>query len=81
MLPGVLDANAVIGLAHGGVFHLLAFVYRTIYLPPAVKDEMLGPGAGRTHLRPVDGPTVARTGDEIRRIPQVARLLVGRPRY
>lgn len=41
------DANAVIGLAKGGVFHLLAQRYGVLYVPPSVTAEVVGKGAGR----------------------------------
>jgi predicted nucleic acid-binding protein len=40
-LSGVLDAEIVIGLAKGGVFDLLAAVYAPLYVPIAVRREVI----------------------------------------
>jgi hypothetical protein len=45
-LTGVLDANAVIGLAQGEVFDRLAALYAALYIPPAVVQEVITQGAG-----------------------------------
>jgi predicted nucleic acid-binding protein len=46
LLTGVLDTNVIVGLAKGGVFHLLALVYSPLYVPTAVKQEVLARGQG-----------------------------------
>jgi predicted nucleic acid-binding protein len=43
----VADANAIIGLAKGGVFHLLAKRYSVVYVPPSVTEEVTIKGTGR----------------------------------
>jgi predicted nucleic acid-binding protein len=40
-LTGILDAEMVIGLAKGGVFHLLASVYARLYIPTGVRQEVV----------------------------------------
>jgi predicted nucleic acid-binding protein len=51
MWTGVLDANAIIGLVKGGVFALLALLYRSLYVPRAVREEIIGQGrTGETEL-------------------------------
>lgn len=40
-LKGVLDANMVIGLVKGGVFHLLPSLYAPLYIPTGVQQEVL----------------------------------------
>jgi predicted nucleic acid-binding protein len=47
LLTAVLDANVVIGLAKGGVFDLLSALYAPLYIPEAVKDEVIQQGQGR----------------------------------
>jgi predicted nucleic acid-binding protein len=47
MLTGVLDANAIIGLAKGGIFHVVASLYAPLYVPTSVKQEVAGQGRGR----------------------------------
>jgi predicted nucleic acid-binding protein len=47
LLTGVLDANVVIGLAKGGVFDRLVSVYAPLYIPAAVRDEVIQQGQGR----------------------------------
>jgi uncharacterized protein len=47
MITGVLDANAVIGLAKGAVFQLLASLYSPLYVPSSVTQEVVGQGQGR----------------------------------
>jgi uncharacterized protein len=47
MLTGVLDANAVIGLAKGGVFDLLPSLYAPLYIPARVRQEVIQQGHGR----------------------------------
>jgi predicted nucleic acid-binding protein len=47
LLTGVLDANVVIGLAKGGVFDRLVSVYAPLYIPAAVRDELIRQGQGR----------------------------------
>ena len=47
MLTGVLDSNGIIGLAKGGVFALLTSLYATLYVPPAVVQEVMVQGQGR----------------------------------
>jgi predicted nucleic acid-binding protein len=56
-LKGVLDSVMVIGLAKGGVLDRLASVFAPLYLPTAVKQEVLtGRGlAGETELAQVLG--------------------------
>ena len=46
-LTGVLDASVVIGLAKGGIFNSLASLYAPLYIPEAVRDEVIGQGQGR----------------------------------
>lgn len=52
-LSAVLDANAVVGLAKGGVFGTLASLYDPLWIPPAVTQEVLGSTAraGAAELR------------------------------
>ena len=45
-LTGALDANAIIGLAQGGVFDQLASLYASLYVPQAVIREVTGQGQG-----------------------------------
>jgi predicted nucleic acid-binding protein len=47
MLVGILDASATIGLAHGGVFEQLSSLYASLYVPPAVREEIVEQGRGR----------------------------------
>jgi predicted nucleic acid-binding protein len=47
LLIGVLDANVVVGLAKGDVFHLLRSLYSPLYVTPEVKAEVIGAGSGR----------------------------------
>jgi predicted nucleic acid-binding protein len=44
MLTAVLDANVIIGLAHGGVFPLLPSLYVRLSIPPPVIAEVIGQG-------------------------------------
>lgn len=51
----VLDANPVIGLSKGGVFHLLPQVFREIHLAEAIWDEVVVHGQRRPgHLEALD---------------------------
>ena len=47
MLAGVMDTNAAIGLAKGGVFNLLRDLYAPLYVPTAVTAEVLGADRSR----------------------------------
>jgi predicted nucleic acid-binding protein len=47
MSSGILDANGAIGLAKGGVFHHLPALYAPLYVPTAVREEVVDQGAGR----------------------------------
>jgi uncharacterized protein len=47
MPSAVSDANVVIGLAKGEVFPHLAALYSPIYVPPAVRHEVIDQGQGR----------------------------------
>jgi predicted nucleic acid-binding protein len=40
-LTGVLDAETIIGLAKGGVFHFLASVYAPLYVPTGISQEVV----------------------------------------
>src|SRR5262249_6987125 len=46
-LTAVLDANAIIGLVKGDVFDLLRSLYGSVYVPAAVKEEIVTHGQGR----------------------------------
>jgi predicted nucleic acid-binding protein len=46
MFTGVLDANMIIALAKGGVFHLLASLFQPLYVPSGVVLEVVGQGQG-----------------------------------
>src|SRR5213593_2878160 len=47
-LTAILDAMVVIGLAKGGVFDQLSSVYSPLYVPRAVREEVIQHGQGRT---------------------------------
>jgi predicted nucleic acid-binding protein len=47
VLSAVIDAESVIGLSKGGVFHLLPSVFSPLYVPTAVVHEVLRGGPNR----------------------------------
>jgi predicted nucleic acid-binding protein len=47
LFSGVLDTEMVIGLAKGGVFHLLSSLCAPLYVPSAVAQEVMRGGPGR----------------------------------
>src|SRR3712207_1409411 len=47
MLTGVLDSSATIGLSKGGVLDRLSVLYSPLYIPSAVRQEVIGQGGGR----------------------------------
>lgn len=76
-LTGVLDANAIIGLAQGGVFDQLASLYASLYIPPAVIREVTGQGhglAGDEELRRALGSWVTEAAPDPVRIQQFMAL-------
>lgn len=46
-LAGVLDSTGIIGLAKGQVFERLAGIYQRLYVPSAVRKEIIQQGQGR----------------------------------
>lgn len=47
LFSGILDAEMIIGLSKGRVFHFLASLYSPLYVPSAVRLEVLRGGPGR----------------------------------
>jgi predicted nucleic acid-binding protein len=47
LLAAVTDSTSIIGLSKGGVFNLLASLYDPLYVPRAVRREIIDRGRGR----------------------------------
>lgn len=76
MASAVLDANAVIGLAKGSVFHHLANLYSDLYVPTAVVHEVTVQGSGRPGAAELAG-AVGAWIDEVTPDPSWLAPLIG----
>jgi predicted nucleic acid-binding protein len=76
-LTGVLDAEMVIGLVKGGVFDCLPSVYAPLYIPAAVRQEVLtGRGrAGETELTQALGHWIREVPSPVAALPTLSTAL------
>ncbi len=59
-MRAVLDANPIIGLSKGGVFHLLPHLFGELHVPEVIWDEIVVEGKGRPGQAEVE--TAKRAG-------------------
>jgi predicted nucleic acid-binding protein len=77
-LSGVLDANVVIGLSKGGIIHHLSSLYSALYIPSAVKQEVISQGQGRAGVKELTqslGVWITEVVPDPRRVQQLATAL------